>query len=250
MILGAIPARWGATRFPGKALASIAGRPLVAWVVEAALGARTLDAVVVVTDDERIARAAEDAGGRAVVIRRDAASGSDRIAQLLASDAECAGARIVVNVQGDEPLLEPAAIDAAVECLRAGRGADIATLSRPLRAEERAQDPDLVKVAVGGDGFALYFSRAAIPHGGPARVHVGLYAFRRDAFDRFAAAPPTALERLERLEQLRALEIGLRIRVVPFDSRSVGVDVPADVERVEAALSRAVPAVDARPHEG
>jgi 3-deoxy-manno-octulosonate cytidylyltransferase (CMP-KDO synthetase) len=240
MILGAIPARWGATRFPGKALAEIAGRPLVAWVVEAALAARMLDAVVVVTDDERIARAAEDAGGRGVVIRCEAASGSDRIAQLIASDAECAGARVVVNVQGDEPLIEPAAIDAVIECLRTGGGTDIATLSRPLRAEERAQDPDLVKVAVGDDGFALYFSRAAIPHGDARRVHVGLYAFRRDAFDRFSAAAPTGLERAERLEQLRALEIGLRIRVVPFDSRSVGVDVPADVERVAAALSRAV----------
>jgi 3-deoxy-manno-octulosonate cytidylyltransferase (CMP-KDO synthetase) len=174
------------------------------------------------------------------VIRRDAASGSDRIAQLLASDPECARAQVVVNVQGDEPLLEPAAIDAAVDCLRTDPGADIATLSRPIRAEERADDPDLVKVAVGEGGFALYFSRAAIPHGDAGRVHVGLYAFRRDAFDRFAAAPPTALERAERLEQLRALEVGLRIRVVPFDSRSIGVDVPADVERASLALSRTV----------
>ena len=240
MILGAIPARWGSTRFPGKALAEIAGRPLVAWVVEAALAARTLDAVVVVTDDERIARAAEGAGGQGVVIRRDAASGSDRIAQLLGSDAECARARIVVNVQGDEPLLEPAAIDAAVECLRADPEADMATISRPIRAHERVDDPDLVNVAVGEQGCALYFSRAAIPHGDAGRVHVGLYAFRRDAFDRFAAAAPTALERTERLEQLRALEIGLRIRVAQFDSRSIGVDVPADVERVALALSQAV----------
>jgi 3-deoxy-manno-octulosonate cytidylyltransferase (CMP-KDO synthetase) len=157
-----------------------------------------------------------------VVIQRDAASGSDRIAQLLGSDAECARARIVVNVQGDEPLLEPAAIDAAVECLRADPEVDIATLSRPIRADERADDPDLVKVAVGERGFALYFSRAAIPHGDAGRVHVGLYAFRRDAFDRFAASAPTSLERAERLEQLRALEIGLRIRVAPFDSRSIG----------------------------
>ena len=240
MILGAIPARWASRRFPGKALVEIAGRPLVAWVVKAALAARTLDAVVVVTDDERIARAAESAGGRGVVIRRDAASGSDRIAQLLGSDAECARARIVVNVQGDEPLLEPAAIDAAVEGIRAEPDADIVTLSRPIRPDERADDPDLVKVAVGERGFALYFSRAAIPHGDAGRVHVGLYAFRRDAFDRFAAAAPTALERAESLEQLRALEIGLRIRVAPFDSRSIGVDVPADVPRVALALSRAV----------
>ena len=239
MILGAIPARWGSTRFPGKALAEIAGRPVVAWVVEAALAARTLDAVVVVTDDERIAAAARTAGARGVVIPREAASGSDRIAQLLADDPACAAARIVVNVQGDEPLLEPEAIDAAVTGLSADAGADIATLSRPLRRGESADDADLVKLAVGERDYALYFSRAPIPHGAEARVHVGLYAFRRPAFDRFAAAAPTTLERVERLEQLRALELGLRIRVVPYDSRSIGVDVPGDVERVGAALARA-----------
>lgn len=238
MILGAIPARWGSTRFPGKALAEIAGRPLVAWVADSALRAASLDAVVVVTDDERIARAAEAAGARAVVIRREAASGSDRIAQLLATDPECAATRIVVNVQGDEPLLEPDSIDAAVAALRDDPSADLATLCRPLRAGERASDPDLVKVAVAGTGHALYFSRAEIPHGGRSLVHVGLYAFRREAFDRFAATPPSGLERAERLEQLRALEIGLRIRVVPSDSRSIGVDTPADVERVAAILAR------------
>ena len=238
MILGAIPARWGSTRFPGKALAAIEGRPLVAWVVEAALAARSLDAVVVVTDDERIASAARSAGGRGVVIAREAASGSDRIAQLLADDPGCAEARIVVNVQGDEPLLEPAAIDASVAALDEDPAADIATLARPLRADESADDPALVKLAVGEHGHALYFSRAPIPHGAATRVHVGLYAFRRDAFDRFAAAAPTTLERAERLEQLRALELGLRVRVVLYDSRSIGVDLPADVERVTAALAR------------
>jgi len=238
VILGAIPARWGSTRFPGKALATIEGRPLVAWVVEAALAARSLDAVVVVTDDERIASAARSAGGRAVVIPREAASGSDRIAQLLAGDPACAEARIVVNVQGDEPLLEPAAIDASVAALDEDPAADIATLARPLRADESADDPALVKLAVGEHGYALYFSRAPIPHRAATRVHVGLYAFRRDAFDRFAAAAPTTLERAERLEQLRAFELGLRIRVVPYDSRSIGVDLPADVERVTAALAR------------
>lgn len=239
MILGAIPARWASTRFPGKALAKIAGRPLVTWVVEAALDARALDAVVVVTDHEEIARAAEAAGGRAVVIAREAASGTDRIAHLLATDEACAPARIVVNVQGDEPLLEPSAIDAAVEALESEPEADIATLARPVRADESAQDPSLVKVAVGGAGRALYFSRAPIPHGGASRIHVGLYAYRRSAFDRFVAAAPTALELAERLEQLRALELGLAIAVVPFDSRSIGVDIPADVARVESVLSRA-----------
>jgi 3-deoxy-manno-octulosonate cytidylyltransferase (CMP-KDO synthetase) len=238
VILGAIPARWGATRFPGKALAEIGGRPLIAWVVEAALAARALDSVVVVTDRAGIARAAEAAGGRAVVIDREAASGTDRIAQLLAVDAPSAAARVVVNIQGDEPLLEPAAIDAAVTGLEADPEADIATLARPIRSGESVEDPDLVKVAVADSGRALYFSRAPVPHGAAGRIHIGLYAYRRDAFDRFVSSPPTRLEKAERLEQIRALELALRIRVVDFDSRSIGVDVPGDVSRAEAALSR------------
>ncbi|HET6363093.1 MAG TPA: 3-deoxy-manno-octulosonate cytidylyltransferase [Gemmatimonadota bacterium] len=239
MILGAIPARWGSTRFPGKALAEIAGVPLIARVVQAALRARTLDAVVVVTDHEGIALAAQAAGGRAVVIEREAASGTDRIAQLLAVDRACGEARIVVNVQGDEPLLEPAAIDAAVEALERDPKADIATLARPLRPTESNDDPDIVKVDVGGDGRALDFSRSPLPRRGAPLVHIGLYAYRREAIDRFVATPPTAREKAERLEQLRALELGLAIAVVPFDSGSIGVDTPADVARVEAALANA-----------
>src|SRR5687768_16060147 len=162
MILGAIPARWGSTRFPGKALAEIAGVPLVGRVVQAALAARTLDAVVVVTDHAGIALAAESAGARGVVIEREAASGTDRIAQLLATDRACGEARIVVNVQGDEPLLEPAAIDAAVEALERDPDSDIATLARPLRSGESADDPDLVKVETDADARATRFSRARI----------------------------------------------------------------------------------------
>lgn len=235
MILGAIPARWGSTRFPGKALAEIAGVPLIARVVRAALGARTLDAVVVVTDHEGIALAAEAAGARAVVIQRKAASGTDRIAQLLAADRTCGEARIVVNVQGDEPLLEPAAIDAAVEALERDAEADIATLARAPRPGESLEDPDVVKVRVGGDGRALDFSRGPLP--GEPLVHIGLYAYRRAAIERFVAASATARENAERLEQLRALDLGLAIAVVPFDSGSIGVDTPADVARVEAALA-------------
>lgn len=239
MILGAIPARWGSTRFPGKALAEIAGVPLVGRVVRAALGARTLDAVVVVTDHQGIALAAEAAGARAVVIERAAASGTDRIAQLLAADRACAEARIVVNVQGDEPLIEPAAIDAAVEALESDPRADIATLARPLRPGESADDPDVVKVEVGADHRAVRFSRAAIAGSDASLVHVGLYAYRREAIERFAAAAPTPREKAERLEQLRALELGLATVVVPFDSQSIGVDTPADVARVEAAIASA-----------
>ena len=239
MILGAIPARWGSTRFPGKALAEIAGVPLVGRVVQAALGARMLDAVVVVTDHAGIALAAESAGARAVVIEREAASGTDRIAQLLASDRACDAARIVVNVQGDEPLLESAAIDAAVAALERDPQVDIATLARPLRSGENADDPDLVKVEVGADGRATRFSRACIAGSGTPLVHIGLYAYRRDAIARFVAAAPTPSEKAERLEQLRALELGLAIAVVSFDSRSIGVDTPADVARVEAAMESA-----------
>lgn len=237
MILGAIPARWGSTRFPGKALVEIAGRPLIARVVEAARASRTLDDVVVVTDHAAIARAAEAAGGRAVVIEREAASGTDRIAQLLDIDESSRVADVVVNIQGDEPLLEPEAIDSAVSALEA-KTVDVATIARALRPGEDVDSPDLVKAVVGGSGRALYFSRAPVPHGAAALIHIGLYAFRREAFDRFVASPPTALERAERLEQLRALELGLAIHVVEFDSRSVGVDVPEDVRRVEEVLSR------------
>ena len=239
MILGAIPARWGSTRFPGKALAEIAGEPLVSRVVRAALRARTLDAVVVVTDHEGIALAAEAAGARAVVIQREAASGTDRIAQLLAADRACDAARIVVNVQGDEPLLEPSAIDMAVEALERDPEADIATLARPLRPGESADDVDIVKVQVGAAGRALDFSRGPIPGPGDPLVHIGLYAYRREAIERFVAAAPAAREKAERLEQLRALELGLAIAVVAFDSRSIGVDTPEDVARVEAALADA-----------
>lgn len=239
MVLAAIPARYGATRFPGKPLASILGRPMIAWVVEAARAARTIHDVVVVTDRVEIARAAEAAGARAVVSQRPAASGSDRIAHLLAVDGAASRAEVIVNVQGDEPLLEPAAIDAAVEALADDAALDIATLVRPIRASERAADTDLVKAAVGGDGRALTFSRTPIPDGGPCRIHIGLYAYRRTAFDRFAAAPPTAGEKSERLEQLRAIELGLAIGCVDFDSRSIAVDAPGDIARVEAVLRNA-----------
>jgi 3-deoxy-manno-octulosonate cytidylyltransferase (CMP-KDO synthetase) len=173
------------------------------------------------------------------VIQREAASGTDRIAQLLTADRACDAARIVVNVQGDEPLLEPAAIDMAVEALERDPEADIATLARPLRPGESADDVDIVKVQVGGAGRALDFSREPIPGPDAPLVHIGLYAYRREAIERFVAAAPAAREKAERLEQLRALEIGLAIAVVAFDSRSIGVDTPEDVARVEAALADA-----------
>ncbi|MGH7564563.1 MAG: 3-deoxy-manno-octulosonate cytidylyltransferase [Gemmatimonadota bacterium] len=254
-MLVAIPARHGSTRFPGKPLAPVLGRPMIAWVVDAARGARRAEDVAVITDREEIAAAAREAGARAVVSDREAASGSDRIAQLLELDPVAARATTIVNLQGDEPALESAAIDRAIELLEE-RAVDVATLVRAPRAGERIADPDLVKAVLASDGRALYFSRAAVPHGvgagageeggaGPW-IHVGLYAWRRPAFDRFTAAPPSALERAERLEQLRAIDLGLAIGCAVVQTESVGVDAPADVPRAEAALRR-LDAIRARP---
>jgi 3-deoxy-manno-octulosonate cytidylyltransferase (CMP-KDO synthetase) len=210
---------------------------MIAWVVEAAMAARSVDAVAVVTDHAGIARAAESAGARAVTSSEPAASGSDRIAQLLAADPVAARAEIVVNLQGDEPLLEPEAIDLAIATLRQRPEADVATLARPRRPLEDPADPALVKVALAADGRALWFSRAPIPHGAPDLVHVGLYAYRRAAFDRFVATNPTPLELSEQLEQLRALELGLVVACARFDSRAIAVDRPEDVARVEDSLA-------------
>lgn len=253
-VLVAIPARHGSTRFPGKPLAPILGRPMIAWVVEAAGGAARVDDVAVVTDSEAIAAAVREAGGRVVVSAGKAASGSDRIGHLLEVDPAAARATTVVNLQGDEPAIEPAVIDRAVELLDESRF-DVGTLVRAARPGERIDDPGLVKVVLAADRRALYFSRAPIPHvapAGPARVgvgpwiHVGIYAYRRPAFDRFVAAPPSALERAERLEQLRALELGLTVGCAAVQTEAVAVDVPGDVPRAEAALRRRLDALRAR----
>ena len=250
-VLAAIPARFGSTRFPGKPLAPILGRPMIAWVVEAVKKARRIDDVTVITDSEDVAMAAREAGGRAVVSTHEAASGSDRIAHLLAIDPVAARATTVVNLQGDEPALEAEAIDRAVDLLDENRS-EVATLVRTVRRDEDVEDPNLVKVAVAEDGRALYFSRSPIPYGagegiGGPWIHVGIYAFRRPAFERFVATPPSPLERVERLEQLRALELGLRIACACVRTGSVAVDVPADVPRAEAELRRRLDALRRRP---
>lgn len=236
LVLAAIPARYGATRFPGKPLAEISGRPMIAWVAELAGRAETVDEVMVITDSVAIAAAAETVGAKAVISERPATSGSDRISHLLELDPTAGRATVIVNVQGDEPLLEPAAIDAAVCALDADPQVDIATLVRPIRADELADDPDLVKAIIGEDGRALGFQRAPVSDSEASRVHIGLYAYRRSAFDRFAAAPPSRSESAQKLEQLRALELGLVIQCVEVETAAIGVDTPADVRRVEAVL--------------
>ena len=240
-VVGLIPARYASKRFPGKALADLAGKPLLQHVVERARQARSLSEVVVATDDARIAAAVRAFGGKVQMTAATHPSGTDRIAEV-ARDLAC---DLVVNIQGDEPLIVPAEIDAAVAPLLADAWIPMGTLACPLSVEQAA-DPNAVKVVVGVDGFALYFSRAPIPYlrdghrGGvsPHLLHIGLYVYRREVLLRLAGLPPTPLEERERLEQLRALEHGIRIRVVVTDHPSIGVDTPEDLERVRRMLTQ------------
>lgn len=240
-VVAVIPARWGSTRFPGKALAPLAGEPMIAHVVRRAAGARTVGRVLVATDDDRIARAAAAAGAEAVMTG-ECPSGTDRVAEAMrarASDSD-----LVVNVQGDEPLLSGANIDVLVEGLRADTEVGMATLCRPL-ATEWVDDPNAVKVVVDGRRRALYFSRSAVPYprnreaARPLwRLHLGIYAFRREALERFVGLEPSPLERAEGLEQLRALENGIGILVLDAPEDAFGVDTPEDLARVEELLRR------------
>jgi len=240
--LGIIPARYGSTRLPGKPLVSIAGRPLVQHVWERARAARRLAALVVATDDERIARVVRSFGGEAVMTSPAHPSGTDRLAEAAAARPE----GIVVNIQGDEPLVDPHDIDVLVDGLATDPACAMATLCAPLADRAAAEDPNVVKVVCDEAGRALYFSRALIPwpRRPPAppgrttwRRHIGLYAYRREFLMEFASWPPSLLEHTEGLEQLRALERGRTIRVLPARGRYLGVDTPADVIAVESALA-------------
>lgn len=237
--VGIIPARMSASRFPGKPLARIAGKPMLQWVVEGARSAKCLREVIVATDDPRIASACAGFGARAVMTSPAHPTGTDRIAEVAASLADA----IVVNVQGDEPLIAGFAIDAVVEALAAAPGCEMATAVHAADADA-AGDPNRVKVVLDRAGNALYFSRAAIPFARNAAdaprlwQHAGLYAYRRPFLLDYVRLPQTPLERTEQLEQLRALENGHAIRCAVIEGwRSVPVDVPEDVARVEAALA-------------
>jgi 3-deoxy-manno-octulosonate cytidylyltransferase (CMP-KDO synthetase) len=241
MVLILIPARLASTRLPGKPLLDIAGEPMIVHVMRRAQAAR-LGEVVVATDSEVVAACVEKAGGRVVMTRADHASGSDRIFEALAvADAQRKSA-IIVNVQADLPTIAPSDIAAAIAPL-ADPAVDIATLAAEItRAQERT-DPNVVKLVgtpVGERRLrALYFTRAAAPAGeGPLYHHIGLYAFRRRALERFVALPPAPLEQREKLEQLRALEAGMRIDATIVDSVPLGVDTPADLERARELLGR------------
>ena len=239
-VLILIPARMAATRLPGKPLADIAGTPMIVHVLRRAQEAE-IGPVVVATDAPEIALAVEKAGAQAVLTRADHASGSDRIFEALAQVDPQGRIEIVVNMQGDLPTLAPAAIAAALSPL-ADAAVDIATLAAEITVAEDRTDPNVVKVVgtplAPGRLRALYFTRASAPAGeGPLYHHVGLYAFRRQALERFVKLPPSPLERRERLEQLRALEAGMRIDVALVDGVPLGVDTPEDLEKARAMLT-------------
>jgi 3-deoxy-manno-octulosonate cytidylyltransferase (CMP-KDO synthetase) len=234
-----IPARWGSTRFPGKPLVRLAGRPLVVHVLEACRRSGAFSEVRVATDDERIASVVSEAGGLVDRTRSDHPSGTDRVAEVAARLPPAA--EVVVNVQGDEPLVHPEALRALAAAFE-DPAVEMATLIRPLEEDERG-NPNVVKAVVDLRWDALYFTRADVPFsrdGGPATrwAHQGTYGYRRATVLRLASLAPTPLERAESLEQLRALENGIRIRCVRTAYSSIGVDTPEDLARAEALLSR------------
>lgn len=250
-----IPARYSSVRLPGKMLLPVAGKPLILHTVDRAREAAMVDEVIVATDDQRIFDAVTAAGHRAVMTSTEHQSGSDRIAEVAADLPDGA---IIVNVQGDEPVISPATIDAAVKALMKDSEADIATTCEPIESLADLLNGNIVKVVMGESRYALYFSRSPIPwpreaslrYGGDLnhaidtepellstfRKHTGLYVYRREYLLKFTEMPPSKLEKLEMLEQLRALENGARIRVVDAASRSVGVDTEEDLRLVRAIL--------------
>jgi 3-deoxy-manno-octulosonate cytidylyltransferase (CMP-KDO synthetase) len=243
-VVGVIPSRWGSTRLPGKSLLPLCGKPLVQHVVERARGCRSLDDLLVATDDQRIVDVVASFGGKAVMTRADHPSGTDRIAEAVAGmDGD-----IVVNIQGDEPLLDAALVDRLVEEMKQGIW-EMGTAAAPIREHAVLTDPSVVKVVFGENRQALYFSRSVIPYNrdGDIRLrtdagepvywrHIGLYAYRRTFLMQMVAVKPCMLEQTEKLEQLRALYMGCRMLVVPTEKGSVGVDTPADVAEVERLL--------------
>ena len=238
-VLCIIPARYASTRLPGKPLREIAGKPMIVRVYERALQAHLVQDVVVATDDERIRAAVEEHGGRAVMTRADHATGTDRLAEVATRMTDY---DLIINVQGDEPLIEPSVIDALVEPFLADDRLAMATAKTEITDEEEQENPNNVKVITDKSGNALYFSRARIPYarvpGAKVYKHIGIYAYRRDFLLAYARMAQTPLELSESLEQLRALENGYRIRVVETDAVFIGVDTEEDLAAVNEVYRR------------
>jgi 3-deoxy-manno-octulosonate cytidylyltransferase (CMP-KDO synthetase) len=236
-ILGVIPARFASSRFPGKALTKIAGKTMLQHVFERSSSARYLSKVIVATDDDRIAEAARKFGASVRMTRADHLSGTDRVAEVASAES----AEVIVNIQGDEPLIDPDAIDAAALLLLDDPDVPMGTLKKQIQDPGEITNPNVVKVVTDHNGRAIYFSRSPIPYcreGTSAHYkHIGLYVYRRDFLLAYSDLPVGPLEKAEKLEQLRALENGYAIRVAETEYESLGVDTPADLDRVSKLFS-------------
>lgn len=226
-----IPARYGSTRFPGKVLALLKGKPVIEWCWRAAQAAQ-LGPVVVATEDQIVLRAVESFGGKAVMTSSACVSGTDRVYQA----AKSFKTPFVINLQGDEPFIQTKTLRAVAQILRGNSGADMATAVTPLSDSKLIQDPNIVKAAVAGNGRSLYFSRSPIPFprnkvSRPYYQHIGIYGFRRAALKRFVGLAPSPLERTESLEQLRALEDGMSIFAAVVNDKTIAIDTPGDLRR-------------------
>ena len=240
MILGVIPARFASTRLLGKPLADIGGKPMIQHTYESASKSRLLHKLVVAVDDEKVLQIVQGFGARAIMTPKDIATGSDRIAFVTKNIPE---AEIIVNIQGDEPFIKGEMIDEAIEPLLFDKDVNVSTLAKRIYTVEELKAPSIPKVVFDYHNFALYFSRSPIPYVRDARSHlerlklaeiykhIGLYVYRREALLKFTSLPPTDLEQIEKLEQLRMLENGIKIKVVTTEHESMSVDTPEDLER-------------------
>lgn len=243
-VVGVIPARYASSRFAGKVLADIDGKPLIRYVWERARQARVLDELIIACDDELVARVARDFGARVVMTSRDHASGTDRIAEVV----NPLDVRVVVNIQGDEPLIHPTVIDGVARALLEDSGAGMATVKKRIDEPALINDPNIVKVVTDRQGRALYFSRAPIPfHAAHSKEkkpvyykHIGLYAYTKDFLFQFKTLASSTLEKTECLEQLRVLEEGFRIKVIETTYDTVGVDTAQDLERVKPLIRQGI----------
>ncbi len=242
--IGIIPARWGSTRFEGKVLADLCGKPVIQHVWENAKKAKTLDDLVVAADNDKIIKTVKGFGGKAVFTSPDQPSGTDRLAEVV----NPLDVNIAVNIQGDEPMVQPTMIDSLVMALADEKEAQMATVIKKIDNLQDLESPSVVKVVVNKSGYALYFSRSIIPYdragqeGGSKKVvyykHIGLYAFTKDFLFTFRNLPKSSLEKVEKLEQLRALEYGHKIKIVETKFDTIGIDTHEDLEKVVEILKR------------
>lgn len=239
--IGVIPARWASTRFEGKVLAELNGKPVIQHVWEKASQSANLDEIIIATDDERIQSKAESFGAKTAMTSAEHATGTDRIIEVV-EPLDC---KIVINIQGDEPMIDPSIIDGLVDALKTEPKCALATVIKVIEHPDDLNNPNVVKVVVDGEMNALYFSRSAIPYDRSQREetifykHLGIYGYRKDFLAAFKNLPKSNLEQAEQLEQLRALEYGYKIKTVLTDIETVGVDTPEDLKRAKAMMDRA-----------